>query len=147
MTPGYGPRWDPAQQTPEPHGHRSNEGKTVTEKSGIVRTVALLGRKEGMTFQEFDDYWRKVHAPLAARVPGVVRYIQRHVVPDPATGEPDNGFGIDGLAVLDYESVEAMEAGWATKYGQRALDDVPNFLGKHYVLTLEDVAVVGGDYY
>ncbi|TCJ33493.1 EthD family reductase [Parafrankia sp. BMG5.11] len=119
----------------------------MTEKSGIVRTVALLGRKEGMTFQEFDDYWRKVHAPLAARVPGVVRYIQRHVVPDPATGEPDNGFGIDGLAVLDYESVEAMEAGWATKYGQRALDDVPNFLGKHYVLTLEDVAVVGGDYY
>lgn len=119
----------------------------MSDTSKIVRTVALLGRKDGMTFKEFDTYWREVHAPLAAKVPGVVRYIQRHIVPDPATGEPDNGFGIDGLAVLEYESAEAMEAGWATGAGQRALDDVPNFLGNHYVVTLEDVVVTGDDYY
>jgi len=119
----------------------------MSEKAGVVRTVALLGRRPGMTFKEFDDYWREVHAPLAAKVPGVVRYIQRHIIPDPVTGEPDNEFGIDGLAVLDYESVEAMEAGWATEEGQLALDDVPNFLGKHFVVTLEDVVVTGDDYY
>ncbi len=119
----------------------------MSEQPDIVRTVALLGRKDGMTFQEFDDYWRNVHAPLAAKVPGVVRYVQRHVVPDPATGEPDNEFGIDGLAVLDYESAEAMEAGWASEDGQRALADVPNFLGKHFVVTLNDVVVTGDDYY
>ena len=116
----------------------------MSEKAGRVRTIALLGRRPGMTFAEFDSYWRDVHAPLAAQVPGIVRYVQRHVIPDPATGEPDNEFGIDGLAHIDYENAEAME-GWETEAGQRALDDVPNFLGKHFVVTLDDFVVVGDD--
>ena len=119
----------------------------MTEKSKIVRTVAVLGRRPGMSFAEFDAYWREVHAPLAQKVPGVIRYIQRHVVPDPGNSEPDNGFGIDGLVILDYESAEAMEKGWASDAGQAALADVPNFLGRHYVLTLEDHVVVGDDLY
>jgi len=119
----------------------------MTDKSAIVRTVALLGRKPGMSFAEFDAYWRDVHAPLAAKVPGVVRYIQRHIIPNEETGEPDNGFGIDGLVILDYESVQAMEDGWASEPGQAALADVPNFLGEHFVVTLEDHVVVGDDLY
>lgn len=115
--------------------------------SSVVRTVALLGRRPGMTFAEFDAYWRDVHAPLAQKVPGVVRYVQRHIVPNEVTGEPDNGFGIDGLVVLDYESAEAMDAGWATEAGERALADVPNFLGKHSVVIVEDHVVVGDDFY
>lgn len=115
----------------------------MSDDSRPVRTIALLGRKEGMSFDEFDSYWRHVHAPIAAKIPGVTRYVQRHIVPNPETGEPDNGFGIDGLVILDYQSREAMDAGWATEAGQRALADVPNFLGKHYVVELEDVVVVG----
>ncbi|MFJ6095658.1 EthD family reductase [Williamsia muralis] len=107
-----------------------------------VRTIALFSRRPGMSFAQFDDYWRETHAPLAAKVPGVVQYIQRHVVPQGDAGEPDNAFGIDGIAVLDYESAEAMEAGWASPDGQKALDDVPNFLGQHYVVVLEDYVVV-----
>ena len=105
-----------------------------------VHTVAILGRKPGMTFEEFDTYWREVHAPIAAKVPGVIRYVQRHILPD--GGEPDNEFGIDGLVVLDYESLEAMEAGWASAAGEAALADVPNFLGRHSVIVLEDFVVV-----
>ena len=119
----------------------------MSDKSEIVRTVALLGRKPGMTFAEFDSYWRDVHAPLAEKVPGVVRYIQRHIVPNEETGEPDNGFGIDGLVILDYESAQAMDEGWATDAGQAALADVPNFLGQHFVVTVQDHVVVGDDLY
>ena len=107
-----------------------------------LRTIALLGRKPGMTFEEFDTYWRDVHAPLAEKVPGVTKYIQRHIIPDTPGGEPDNEFGIDGLVILDYESAEAMEAGWASPARQAALADVPNFLGKHSVIVLEDHVVV-----
>jgi uncharacterized protein (TIGR02118 family) len=96
-----------------------------------------------MSFAEFDKYWRDVHSPLAAQVPGVIRYVQRHVVPQAGAVEPDNGFGIDGLAVLDYESAEAMDAGWASEAGQKALADVPNFIGKHFVVVLDDHVVVG----
>ncbi|OZE79147.1 EthD family reductase [Rhodococcus sp. 15-649-1-2] len=114
----------------------------MSENSKPVRTIALIGRKAGMSFEQFDEYWREQHAPLAAKVPGVIRYVQRHVVPQAGAGEPDNGFGIDGLAVLDYESAEAMDAGWASPDGQRALADVENFIGKHFVVVLEDHVVV-----
>jgi uncharacterized protein (TIGR02118 family) len=108
-----------------------------------VKTMALLGRKPGMSFDQFCTYWRDTHAPLASKVPGVTRYVQRHIVPD--GGEPDNEFGIDGIAILEYESQEAMEQGWATEAGQAALADVPNFLGKHSVIVLSDFAVVEND--
>ena len=117
----------------------------MSEHTQRYRTVALLGRKPGMSFAQFDTYWREVHAPLAQKVPGVVRYIQRHVVPEGGAGEPDNGFGIDGLVILDYESKEAHDAGWASPEGQAALADVPNFLGKHYVIAVEDSVVVDID--
>ncbi|MFJ6095639.1 EthD domain-containing protein [Williamsia muralis] len=116
----------------------------MSSNDKAVRTIALIGRKPGMSFAQFDEYWRETHAPLAAKVPGVIQYVQRHVVPAEGDGEPDNAFGIDGLAVLDYESAEAMEAGWASEDGQRALADVENFIGKHYVVVLEDVVVVDG---
>ena len=35
-----------------------------------------------------------------------------------------------------------MEAGWATEAGRRALDDVPNFIGRFAVVTLDDDVVI-----
>lgn len=101
-----------------------------------VRTVAILGRKAGMSFDEFDRYWLDVHAPLAAQLPGVLRYVQRHV------DAPSAEFGIDGFALIDYESAEAMDAAWASPAGQRALADVPNFLGRHEVVVITDHVIV-----
>lgn len=95
-----------------------------------------------MSFDEFRAHWRDVHMPLAAQVPGIVKYVRRVVVPDGDGEAPDNEYGIDGFAALDYESVEAMEAGWATEAGQRALEDVPNFIGKFAILTLDDDVVI-----
>lgn len=101
-----------------------------------VRTVALLGRREGMTFEEFDRYWLEVHAPIAGALPGLVRYVQRHVE------EPSKEFGVDGFALLDYESMEAMEAAWESDAGKKAMADVPNFLGRHDVVIIEDHVIV-----
>jgi len=112
------------------------------QSTGPVRTIALIGRKPGMSFAAFDEYWRNKHAPLAAKVPGVTRYVQRHVVPQGEATEPDNGFGIDGLAELHYENAAAMDAGWASEAGQAALADVDNFIGSHYVVVLSDHVVV-----
>ena len=104
-----------------------------------VRTVAILGRKEGMTFEEFDRYWLDVHAPLAAQLPGLLRYVQRHVE------APSAEFGVDGFALLDYQSAEAMESAWASEAGQRALADVPNFLGRHDVVVITDHVIVDNE--
>lgn len=101
-----------------------------------VRTVAILGRRAGMSFAEFDRYWLEVHAPLAAKLPGVTRYVQRHVK------APSPEFGVDGFAFIDYESEAAMDAAWASEAGKAALADVPNFLGRHDVVIIEDHVIV-----
>ena len=104
--------------------------------SNPVRTVAILRRKTGMSFQEFDRYWLQVHAPLAAQLPGVLRYVQRHVE------APSAEFGVDGFAFIDYENAEAMATAWASVAGQRALADVPNFLSAHDVVVVTDYVIV-----
>ena len=104
-----------------------------------ARTVAILGRKPGMSFEQFDRYWLEVHAPLAAQLPGLLRYVQGHVE------APSAEFGIDGFAFIDYESATAMEAAWASEAGRKALADVSNFLGRHEVVVITDHVIVDNE--
>ena len=109
------------------------------KRSKPVRTVAILGRKSRPSFADFDRYWLDAHAPLAAQLPGVLRYVQRHIE------APSAEFRIDGFAFIDYASTEAMEVAWASQAGQRALADVPNFLGRHEVVVITDHVFVDNE--
>jgi EthD domain len=42
----------------------------------------LLWKRHGITQQMFDDYWRDVHGPVCARLPGQYQYWQFHVGPN-----------------------------------------------------------------
>lgn len=55
-----------------------------------VRTMYVLSRKPGNSFEEFRTHWRDVHMPLAAQVPDIVKYVRRLVVPEGGADEPDN---------------------------------------------------------
>jgi uncharacterized protein (TIGR02118 family) len=113
----------------------------MTDNEATTRRVVLIARKPGMSFAEFDDYWRDVHGPLAAQVPGLVSYTQHHIVPPEGATEPDNGFGIDGIAILEFESDESMQAGWASEAGQATLADGAKFIGQEYRVNFEDYQV------
>ena len=70
----------------------------------MVKVIALLKRKQGMTREDFTRYWREKHGPLVARVfPGVRRYVQNHAARLPGRGEPQ----IDGVAELWFDSLES----------------------------------------
>ncbi|WP_013334613.1 EthD domain-containing protein [Gloeothece verrucosa] len=43
----------------------------------------LLWRRNGISLETFDDYWRDVHGPVCARLPGQEQYWQFHVSPSP----------------------------------------------------------------
>jgi len=65
----------------------------------MYKHVAALVRKEGMTHEEFVDYWQSNHTPIARDIEGVVRY--HTVVPtDPENAE------FDGVAELYFETLE-----------------------------------------
>lgn len=108
-----------------------------------VRTMSLMCRAPGLTFEEFETHWRTVHADMVREIPGITRYVQRHVVR--AEGEEENEFGVDGFAILEYESLEAMEAAWASPAGRAALDDVKNFRGRGALIHFVDEVVFDHD--
>ncbi|WP_336359391.1 EthD domain-containing protein [Haladaptatus sp. ZSTT2] len=67
----------------------------------MYKHVALLVRKEGMTHEEFVDYWQTNHVPIAREIEGVVKYAT--VLPvTPEAAE------FDGLAELYFEDLDAL---------------------------------------
>ncbi|WP_293032307.1 EthD domain-containing protein [Natronococcus sp.] len=97
----------------------------------MYKHVALLVRKEGMSHDEFVDYWQTEHTPIARKIDGVVRYQQ--VLPT----EPDHA-EFDGIAELYFEDVEklydALGSEGSRDYdpdrgkAKEAREDVDNFL-------------------
>ena len=47
-----------------------------------VTFYVLLWKRHGITQEMFDDYWRDVHGPVCARLPGQYQYWQFHVAPN-----------------------------------------------------------------
>lgn len=85
----------------------------VPGEEQIMLAMALT-RRQGMTQDEFVEYWRTTHAELGRTVPGSEGYRQVH--PDPALTEQaahELGFGgprFDGVAIAYYSSPAAFEA-------------------------------------
>jgi uncharacterized protein (TIGR02118 family) len=58
----------------------------------MIKFVALIKRKEGLTRQEFRDHYENVHAPLAMECYGFSHYVRNYVVT--VEGAPDSGFDV-----------------------------------------------------
>ncbi len=73
-----------------------------------------------------------VHGPLIAKIPGLVKYIQYHVVSEKldTVDEP-----IDGIAELWFESDQAQKIAYQSLEYQAVVEDEPNLfnMNSHYV--------------
>jgi uncharacterized protein (TIGR02118 family) len=108
----------------------------------VVKLIYCISKKPEMSIEEFQRYWREVHAPIAAKIPGVRRYVQCHVVPETYSGGTAPGF--DGAAELWWDSMESMRAAFGTPEVQAALEDEKNFIDHTRVasfITAENVVV------
>lgn len=106
----------------------------------MIQEIVLLRRRPGMDRDAFHRYWRETHGPLAAKLPGLRKYVQAHVIPDPAQAD----LPYDGIAELWFDSAEALQAALASPEGQAARADLPNFLDQDTVqiLIAEEVTIV-----
>ncbi len=97
----------------------------------MYKHVALLVRKEGLSHEDFVDYWHSTHTPIAKDIEGVVRYHQ--VLPT----EPEHA-EFDGIAELYFEDLDDLHAALgspgsrdydpAREVAAKAREDVDNFL-------------------
>ncbi len=51
----------------------------IRDQKGKTAFYVLLWKRKGIKLELFDDYWRDVHGPVCARLPGQYQYWQLHV--------------------------------------------------------------------
>jgi uncharacterized protein (TIGR02118 family) len=60
------------------HEHVVVDGETTPE---MVKAIFIVSKLPGLTLDEFFGRWQHHHGPLAAKVPGLRRYVQNHALP------------------------------------------------------------------
>lgn len=106
----------------------------------MIKLVFTIRRREGMTRDEFQRYWRSEHAPLVERQAEVLRirrYVQTHARDTEADGALAGSRGseprhYDGVAELWWDSVEDLLEASSSEDGQVAanalLEDERRFI-------------------
>ena len=100
----------------------------------MVKLIYCITRKPGMSVEEFQRYWREVHGPIAARIPGVRRYVQCHTLPELYGGDRTPAY--DGAAELWWDSLDAMRAARGTPEQRAAIEDERNFIDHSRVFSI-----------
>jgi uncharacterized protein (TIGR02118 family) len=90
----------------------------------MLKFMVVLYRRADVSPEQFHENLRNEHGPMAARLPGLRRYIQNHVAPDPKRRHP----GWDAVVELFWDDWAAMEAAWKTPEGQRATSHLAEFV-------------------
>lgn len=91
----------------------------------MVKLIYCITKKPGMPVEEFQRYWRDVHAPIAAAIPGLRRYVQCHVVPELYDRQQPP---FDGAAELWFDDLDAMRAAMGSPEVKAAMEDEKNFI-------------------
>jgi uncharacterized protein (TIGR02118 family) len=116
------------------------------DTDGLYKHSAFLVRTEGMSHDEFVEYWQENHTPVARKIEGVVKYDT--VVP----ADPESS-AFDGVAELYFEDLADLTAALGSE-GSRdydptreramearedvdnflAIDERPRLIGRNYLL-------------
>ncbi|HHP7230947.1 MAG TPA: EthD domain-containing protein [Xenococcaceae cyanobacterium] len=56
-----------------------NTNYVMRDRHAAVTFYVLLWKRKGIELDVFDDYWRNVHGPVCARLPGQYQYWQYHL--------------------------------------------------------------------
>lgn len=92
----------------------------------MIKLIALLKRKPGITKEEFARRWLEEHTKLSTKIPGVRGYYINITTPRQPAGVGDEPI-YDGTAEMWWDSVEEMEAAFDTDIGKAAGADADEF--------------------
>ncbi len=91
----------------------------------MIKVVYCITKKAGLSDDEFFHYWKNVHGPIGARIPGLRKLVQSHRVQ--VAGDkhrPD----FDGMAELWFDNLEALLAARRSPEWKASSDDEVNFV-------------------
>ena len=105
----------------------------------MIKLVMCLCRKEGISREQFQDYWLNDHGPFFMENAGAMRskrYVQSHTISSPMNEGMRSSRGMmpafDGVAEVWFESeqdlMEAMGSPEGQKLGMALHEDEKNFI-------------------
>ncbi|MCR8550634.1 EthD family reductase [Salipiger sp. P9] len=96
----------------------------------MIQRLSCLQRRADISRPQFSQHWRDIHAPLAAKVPGLLRYQQNHVIDtSQMVKHTRGGSEVDGFAQLWFADEAAMKEASSTPEYRAAFGDLPEFTG------------------
>ena len=96
-------------------------GTAANATAGLAKIVAIY--KTPKDVAAFDQYYVSTHAPLAKKMPGLRSY----EVSSGPIGLPVDAGGVHLVAILEFDSADAIRAALGTPEGQAAAGDLANF--------------------
>jgi uncharacterized protein (TIGR02118 family) len=116
------------------------KAKPTESKLAMIKLVYCISKKEGLTDQEFFDYWNNVHGPIGSRIPRLRKLVQSHRF----TIQGDKYQpAYDGMAELWFDDAEALLAArqspeWAASHEDEAHfidhNKVAYFVSKEHII-------------
>ncbi len=107
----------------------------------MVKIVYCITKKAGLSDEEFFRYWKNVHGPIGARIPGLRRLVQSHRV---SVAGDKSAADYDGVAELWFEHIEALLAARQSAEWRASSEDEANFVDRSkvaYLVSEEHVVV------
>ena len=111
--------------------------------SSMIKRASLLGRKPGISHEEFVKHWVEVHAPMARACPGIGRYTLT-IVNSSSTRKDVAAFEIqvDGIAELWFKDQAAFDLYQNSPATKRLRDDGATFIGREIDFVTEEKVVI-----
>jgi uncharacterized protein (TIGR02118 family) len=108
----------------------------------MIKLIYCITRKEGMSVEEFQHYWRQKHAQLASKSPGLRRYVQCHTIPQQYEREAPPAY--DGAAELWFDDMDAFRVALRSPEMAATREDELNFIdhSRSFLIITEENVVV-----
>ena len=104
----------------------------------MIRVHIWARKKDGMSGDEFRDYWLNRHAPIAR---DGYEYLEGYVV-DVVTRVPEGQRApYDGVAELTWQEREGFSADMKSEAAKRATEDLSKFADAYGLLFVEQTVV------
>ena len=110
----------------------------------MINAITIIKKKQNLTYEKFQNYWKNEHAKIVTRSPLVGTYVQSHPIYNDKLTFEDT---VDGIAEIWFEDTNAMRTLAATKEYKDIQDDEKVFIDGSAVrlIIAEDIITVEGD--
>jgi uncharacterized protein (TIGR02118 family) len=108
----------------------------------MIKLIYCITKKTGCSDEEFFRYWKNVHGPIGARIPGLRRLVQNHRISVP--GDPRSPEH-DGSAELWFDDIDALLRARQSPEWKAASEDEAQFIDPDKVayFAAEENVIVG----